>query len=436
MDAETLIAEAELKAERITALARLCVPVVIAPVIYFGVGRSSLAQDPTFARAIDSAAVVLGAYVVLAVISYVFATPKLYRPWVPWALVSCDFVFLFGQLAFTADNFRLPPAYVAIYPAFWVSLPFLALAVLRYKPLIQLYVTALLGIGLAGFVVLDPWWTAPGEPPAELLHSLLAGPPTALRITILILTGVVLIIAAARARNLLHRAINETVRRANLVRYFPPQLAERLAESSMDAVRLGRQQNVAVLFADIRGFTERAETMEPAALSRFVAEFRSVATRAAHANGGVVDKFIGDNAMIVFGVPESSAADAANALACARAILADIARWNSVRQAAGEDLIRVGVGVHWGRVFSGAVGDDTRLEFTVLGDTVNVAARLEEETKRAALPLLASEDVLKAAAVDPAEAGWTLLPATPLRGRHGVVRVYGFTAGRPGQISA
>jgi adenylate cyclase len=112
-----------------------------------------------------------------------------------------------------------------------------------------------------------------------------------------------------------------------------------------------------------------------------------------------------------------------------------VADWNKTRSANGELPIRVGIGAHWGPVFSGAIGDDTRLEFTVLGDTVNVAARLEEEAKRAGIPLIVSEDLLTASGVDPAR-DWIALPAAPLRGRHGVVRLYGMSAGTVDQISA
>ena len=189
---------------------------------------------------------------------------------------------------------------------------------------------------------------------------------------------------------------------------------------------MGRQQDAAVLFVDIRDFTARAEQMEPEAISRFLAEFRRVVTHAVEERGGVVDKFVGDSAMVVFGVPEAGVHDAANALDGARAILNAVASWNDERAATGDDAVRIGVGVHWGQVFCGAVGDASRLEFTVLGDTVNVAARLEEATKRADLPLVVSEELLTAAGVDPAaQDGWVELPDTTIRGRHGDVRHYG-----------
>lgn len=166
--------------------------------------------------------------------------------------------------------------------------------------------------------------------------------------------------------------------------------------------------------------------MEPEALCCFLADIRHVVARAVDGWDGVVDKFIGDSAMVVFGVPEPGPRDAANALDGARAKLAGVVSWNGERGATGDDAVRIGVGVHWGRVFRGAVGDTSRLEFTMLGDTVNVAARLEEATKRAGFPLVVSDALLMAAGLDPtAEDGWVALPDTAIRGRDGDVRHYG-----------
>jgi adenylate cyclase len=434
MEAERLLAEAEVRAERITAIVRLVVGAVLGTLLYVLMIRSPLSENPMFERQIAVAVPTVGLYVALGVASYLLAVPRQYRPWMPWAFTTCDIAFLLCNLFIAVENLELPSSYVAIIPTIWVAPLFFAVALLRYNPRLQAYVVLATSAGVVAFILLGPTERQLSETAAAYwLENLVGGAPAIGRVATLAVAGLILVLAAARARRLLRRAVNETVRRANLVRYLPAQIADRLAESGLDAARTGRQHDVAVLFADIRGFTERAETMEPAALSRFVAEFRRLMTQAAHAHGGIVDKFIGDNAMIVFGVPDSHPDDARNALLCARTIFASVGEWNAARSASGESPVRIGVGAHWGRVFSGAVGDDARLEFTVLGDTVNVAARLEEATKRAGLPLLVSEDLLRAGGSDPAD-GWVALPEAPLRGRHGVVRIYGRAEGV--QISA
>lgn len=232
----------------------------------------------------------------------------------------------------------------------------------------------------------------------------------------------------------------ERERRVNLGRYLDPKIGEWLADNSPETVRAGARQEVGILFTDIRGFTRRAESLDPTALGRFVGEFRACVAASATAHGGVIDKFIGDAAMLLFGVPHPRDGAAADALACAQDLLERVAAWNAERADRGEDAVRIGVGVHWGPVFCGAVGDDVRLEYTVLGDTVNVAARLQDETKTAGVPLIASKAALAAAGVlaggldgagQPQGAGWRALPSKELRGRDGLMELFGWAPAAP-----
>ncbi len=152
-------------------------------------------------------------------------------------------------------------------------------------------------------------------------------------------------------------------------------------------------------------------------LTNFVGEFRACVTAAADAHHGVIDKFVGDSAMVIFGVPEPDSRDARHALDCARAILDNVAAWNARLAEAKRAPVEIGIGVHCGEVFCGAVGDAARLEFTVLGDPVNVAARIEQHTRTAGHPLLVSRALLETAEVTPEDGRWIPLPQQSLRGR-------------------
>lgn len=127
---------------------------------------------------------------------------------------------------------------------------------------------------------------------------------------------------------------------------------------------------MAILFVDIRNSTHMAEGLDPKAVTKLIRSFRSIVQRAARAHGGVIDKFVGDGAMLVFGVPHPSGDDAARSLNCAREILRLIDERNASVEAA--DRFSVGIGVHRGKVYCGIVGDDERREFTVIGDAVDV----------------------------------------------------------------
>jgi adenylate cyclase len=125
-------------------------------------------------------------------------------------------------------------------------------------------------------------------------------------------------------------------------------------------------------------------------------EFLGRLARIAFQHGGTVDKYIGDAIMVHFGTPRPKPDDPARALACAAAMIAEIARWNAERGARGEAAVSVGIGLHYGDVLVGNIGDTRRLEYTVLGDTVNVASRLERLTREAGSPLVVSEALVLA----------------------------------------
>jgi adenylate cyclase len=173
----------------------------------------------------------------------------------------------------------------------------------------------------------------------------------------------------------------------------------------------------------MRGSTAIAERANPETVAILVTGFRRCVAQAARETGGVIDKFMGDGALVVFGVPEARADAAAQALAFADRLEAEVAAWNA---GAAQDPVRIGIGVHCGEVFVGVVGDDDRLEFTVLGDAVNVAARLEQATKTFGVTTLVSQAALEAAQAS--GAGWREVSRSALRGRQEAFPIYGRAA--------
>ena len=207
-------------------------------------------------------------------------------------------------------------------------------------------------------------------------------------------------------------AMREASRRRRLSRFLPQELVSRLADDD-GSLRAGRRQQAVIAFVDMRGSTALAERLDPQQLSAFLSAFRQRVMRLARRHNGVVDKFIGDGALVVFGLPEAQADDAARAVAFASGLVEAIARWN--REGAHDATVRIGIGLHCGEVFSGIIGEEARYEFTVLGDTENVAARLEQATKVHGVPILASEAVRRAAGTT--SAIWREVSREPLRGR-------------------
>ncbi|SFU99815.1 adenylate cyclase [Methylobacterium sp. 174MFSha1.1] len=222
-------------------------------------------------------------------------------------------------------------------------------------------------------------------------------------------------------------ALREAARRAALSRFLPAELAPLLERGgSMErggGLRLGERRHAAIAFVDMRGSTTIAERADPETVAILVTGFRRCVAQAARETGGVIDKFMGDGALVVFGVPETREDAAAQALAFAGRLEVLVAEWNA---ASGEPPVRIGIGVHCGEVFVGVVGDDDRLEFTVLGDAVNVAARLEQATKTFGTTTLVSQAALDASRTSGTE--WHEVSRQPLRGRQEAFPIYGRAA--------
>jgi adenylate cyclase len=221
--------------------------------------------------------------------------------------------------------------------------------------------------------------------------------------------------------------LREAARRAALSRFLPAELAPLLERGGGidrgEGLRLGERRHAAIAFVDMRGSTAIAERANPETVAILVTGFRRCVAQAARETGGVIDKFMGDGALVVFGVPEARADAAAQALAFADRLEAEVAAWNA---GAAQDPVRIGIGVHCGEVFVGVVGDDDRLEFTVLGDAVNVAARLEQATKTFGVTTLVSQAALEAAQAS--GAGWREVSRSALRGRQEAFPIYGRAA--------
>ena len=190
-----------------------------------------------------------------------------------------------------------------------------------------------------------------------------------------------------------HRLAAERAR-SNLSRYVSPNLVDTLAARDQP-FGPPRQQDAAILFVDIRGFTTISEAMPADAVMEMLRTFHGRMEGIIFDHGGTLDKFIGDAILATFGLPETDPADATNAYRCARAMLAEVQCWNTERAAAGDRPIGVGIGLHFGPVVVGEIGGPRAMEFAVIGDTVNTASRLQNATRKIASDLVVSDALVE-----------------------------------------
>ena len=215
-------------------------------------------------------------------------------------------------------------------------------------------------------------------------------------IVIALLVALLLALGVSRQMSLVVRQIVTERSRAALARYFSPNMVEEIAMLDRP-LGLVRAQQAGVLFADIVGFTAHAEGLGPKKTMDLLRGFHRRMAETVFAHGGTVDKYIGDAVMATFGTPRPAGDDALRAVRCASGMIETLARWNTERAATGEAPIRVGIGVHYGPVVTGDMGDERRLEYAVIGDTVNVASRIEKQTRELGVEALVTGDAVAAA---------------------------------------
>jgi adenylate cyclase len=189
---------------------------------------------------------------------------------------------------------------------------------------------------------------------------------------------------------LLENISNEKRIRSTMARYMDPALADRLVRSGEDILG-GTSAVVSLLFSDIRGFTSLTEQLGPQATVSMLNEYFTLMVDCIQSEGGMLDKFIGDAIMAAFGLPTPESDDPDRAVRTAIAMIRSLHEWNSVRAADGKPPIDMGIGVNTGAVVAGNIGSPKRMDFTMIGDGVNLAARLESACKQYDARILISD---------------------------------------------
>jgi adenylate cyclase len=225
-----------------------------------------------------------------------------------------------------------------------------------------------------------------------------------------------LAMANAMARETL---LKREVERAAMRLYLPRQVADQIAASEGSIELGGVLQPVTVLFADIRGFTQLSEQMDAQAVVQMVNEFFTAMTEVILEAGGTLDKYIGDCVMALFGAPVEGPDDVERGVSAATRMQREVARMNVKRAGLGLCEVKIGVGLHTGPAVVGNIGSAQRMQYTAIGDTVNVAARVASTA--APGQVLVSEPVRAAV---PGGESFAPLGEVKLKGREQKVNIY------------
>lgn len=415
---ERVLADAEREAERFASYARLAFSLSIATLMLV----LSIAVD----RWSNWVAVIAGASIALSATGALLTRTGVFPKFLPWIGICADVLLVFGIGWLGPWRENLPPGLGSVLVSPWAGFLILAVTSLGLNAARLLVQTVLVGLAIAMVI----WWPSPMADTTFAIDArllpLFSDGSNITRLGIVLLTGIAMALAASRARRTLMLAIRAARERAILERLNAAEISRHILSSNVEMLRKGTRQRVCILFADIRGFTSLSENLDPSQVVVLLNSFRARAEQAIADNGGVIDKFLGDGLLAVFGLPSPKSTDARDAIRAATTLAAAVETWSAKRQREGRQPIDIGIGVHIGEVFVGLLGEQ-RYEFTVIGDAVNAGQRLQAKSRELNTPIVVSAAAFEAAAVDAASQGaWLRHADIRLRGRSETMDVYAY----------
>jgi len=371
----------EAAAERLIGWAQLFV-------IVFFASLYAIAPRATGSTGINFVPALLAGYFAFTVLrlglSYRFTLPE----WFLLISIGVDVAFLCGLIFSFHLQYDQPAAFYLKVPTLLYMFIFIGVRTLRFDPRFVLTTGIAMAVGWMGMLSYA-LMTDMGEMRITrdfvaylTSNSILIGAEIDKMLTILGVTAI-LTIALYRVRQTMFDAVKSNAAAEDLRQFFSPEVASSITSAeAMPAAGGGEARAAAIMFVDVRGFTATAETMAPEAVIDILTRYHEIALPVIEQHGGQVDKFLGDGILATFGAVHDSPTYAADGLRAARAVVAALDAVPDDFAALGwPRTFEVGASVACGTVTVGVVGAHGRLEFTVIGNAVNLAAKLEAANK-------------------------------------------------------
>jgi len=369
------------RSEILTSLVQLAV------VLGFGTLYVSAPMAQGQVQMLATIPAVLAIYIVITLFRLLLAAHDLLADWLVYLSSIIDMMLLVVTIWSFHLQYAQPAAFYLKAPTLLYFFIFIALRALRFQA--RFVIAA--GISAAlGWAALTLFVLSGIGGPAVITHDyvqymtsnvVLVGAEIDKIVAMLTVTAI-LALAISRAQRLLVRSVSESQAARDLSRFFDPSIASRITGADLHIKPGdGELRHAAILTVDIRGFTALSAALPPAEVVRLLQEFQSRFCPIIQANGGVIDKFLGDGILASFGAVIPSPSCAADALRATDALSQSAVAWAGEHRSAGLSEIRIGIGIAAGEVVFGAIGDEARLEYTVIGDAVNLAAKLEAQNK-------------------------------------------------------
>ena len=348
----------------------------------------------------------LGIYTLFTALRLVLA----WREQLTRGLVALSVVVDITVLMITIWSFHLqyqaPPALYLKAPTMMYVFVLIALRALRFEPVYIVLAGASAALGWLILFLYAALFQGPTDMAMQFTRSyveyvtsykILRGAEIDKILSILAVTGV-LTVALIRARNLLVSAVSETVAARDLSRFFAPEVASQIRQAEMSLMAgQGVRRDAAILSIDLRGFTKLSARLPADELIALLGEYHACLVPIIQRHNGSIDKYLGDGILASFGAVSPSSTYAADLCRAVEAMTEGGRQWREAREAAGKSAPRIGIAAAVGEVVFGTIGHESRLEYTVIGDVVNLAAKLEKHTKREAVQALTTEKTYRLA---------------------------------------
>jgi len=345
----------------------------------------------------------IGLYFIATVIRLVMAYRIRMGFWLLAGSIAIDMALLYSLIWSFHLQYMQPASFYLKAPTQQYVYIFIALRALRFEVQYVVLAGAAAALGwvvMIGYVMLaDPANAMITRSYVDYLtsNSVLVGAEVDKIITIAAVTTI-LAFAIHGARRMMTQAVTGAQAQENLSRFFAPEIERHISRSG-DAISAGdgEAREAAILNLDVRGFTALASSASPQEVMSVLADYQRRMVPIIQRHGGAIDKFLGDGIMATFGATRPLEDYAARAMAALEECMATAAEWSAEQAALGRSSLAVNGALASGRIIAGAVGDATRLEYTVIGDAVNLSAKLEKHNKVQGCRALALKETYDAA---------------------------------------
>lgn len=423
--AEQLTRQVDSNAELRAGMIRMLMAGALGLAMLYVISKSGDAVGDEGRRALIIALLAVGLYLLLGFVSVIMVWIGAYRGHLAWFFSLAEVVLLSGSLYFHAQGIGANSLTALSSPAAFALAVAIALQILYQRPALQVFVSLAL-ISAAAFIVASRAGSEGGfdEITALFLQQNYSGMANAVRLFALFLIAIIVGLAVFSGRSALNEVEAAAYNRIDISRFVPDELLNQMKDEDFPPLDEGRVADLVIMIVELRGFTALRLELGAEEAGQLLSGFRERVSESASRWNGIVERFTGDSAQVVFGLQGSTEDAARSAVDTALSLMDEITSWNAARDRKAPPIHQV-TAIHLGEVLFGMIGGERRREFSAVGPAINDTYRIASVAIQKNLPLIASEPVLERSGIGTDGADWIDLEMGIQRADRNPVRLYG-----------